>query len=124
MNTEKDLRVSILLDYYAPMLTDKQKDVIDLYYNEDLSLSEIAEHEGITRQGVRDSIKRGEQTLYDMEEKFHLAERSVRYGNMMTRIAELVEGIMSDCPTYGNPKPIMKRVENIAQLVEENKELF
>lgn len=124
MNTEKDLRVSVLLDYYAPMLTDKQKDVIDLYYNEDLSLSEIAEHEGITRQGVRDSIKRGEQTLYDMEEKFHLAERSVRYGNMINRIAELAEGIRNDCPTYGNPKPIIKRAENIAQLVEENKDLF
>ena len=124
MNTEKDLRVSVLLDYYAPMLTDKQRDVIDLYYNEDLSLSEIAEHEGITRQGVRDSIKRGEQTLYEMEEKFRLAERSEKYGSMMERIAELAEGIITDCPTYGSPKPIMKRAENIAELVEENKELF
>ena len=124
MNTEKDLRVSILLDYYAPMLTDKQRDVIDLYYNEDLSLSEIAEHEGITRQGVRDSIKRGEQTLYEMEEKFRLAERSEKYGSMMERIAELAEGIRTDCHTYGNPKPILKRAENIAELVEENKELF
>ena len=124
MNTEKDLRVSVLLDYYAPMLTDKQRDVIDLYYNEDLSLSEIAEHEGITRQGVRDSIKRGEQTLYEMEEKFHLAERSRQYGEMMSRIAELAEGILTDSGMYGNPKPIMKRAENIAQLAEENKDLF
>ena len=124
MNTEKDLRVSVLLDYYAPMLTDKQRDVIDLYYNEDLSLSEIAEHEGITRQGVRDSIKRGEQTLYEMEEKFHLAERSEKYNNMIERIAELADGIKTDCGMYGNPKPIMKRAENIADLVEENKDLF
>ena len=124
MNTEKDLRVSVLLDYYAPMLTDKQRDVIDLYYNEDLSLSEIAEHEGITRQGVRDSIKRGEQTLYEMEEKFRLAERSEKYNNMIERIAELAEGIKTDCAMYGYPKPIIKRAENIAELVEENKELF
>lgn len=124
MNTEKDLRVSILLDYYAPMLTEKQRDVIDLYYNEDLSLSEIAEHEAITRQGVRDSIKRGEQTLYDMEEKFHLAERSEKFGAVMNEIAELAAGIKNDCGMYGSPKPIVKRAENIAKLAEDNKDLF
>lgn len=124
MNSEKDLRVSVLLDYYSPMLTDKQRDVIDLYYNEDLSLSEIAEHEAITRQGVRDSIKRGEQTLYEMEEKFRLAERSEKYGAVISEIAELAAGIKTDCALYGNPKPILKRAENIAQLAEDNKELF
>ena len=59
----KDLHVSVLLDYYGAMLTEKQREVVDLYYNEDLSLAEIAEIAGITRQGVRDSIKRGEMTL-------------------------------------------------------------
>ena len=56
----KDLNIALLFDFYGEMLTEKQKDVIDLYYNEDLSLAEIAEHEGISRQGVRDNIKRGE----------------------------------------------------------------
>ena len=56
----KNLAISDLLDLYGPMLTDKQRDVIELYYNQDLSLAEIAEHEQITRQGVRDNIKRGE----------------------------------------------------------------
>lgn len=124
MNIEKDLRVAILLDYYAPMLTEKQRDVIDLYYNEDLSLSEIAEHEAITRQGVRDSIKRGEQTLYDMEEKFHLAERSEKFSAVMNEIAELAAGIKADCGMYGSPKPIVKRAESIAKLAEDNKDLF
>lgn len=124
MNIEKDLRVAILLDYYAPMLTEKQRDVIDLYYNEDLSLSEIAEHEAITRQGVRDSIKRGEQTLYDMEEKFHLAERSEKFSAVINEIAELAAGIKTDCGMYGSPKPIVKRAENIAKLAEDNKDLF
>ena len=58
MNSGKNLKVALLLDYYSAMLTDKQRDLIDLYYNEDLSLAEIAEHESITRQGVRDGIKR------------------------------------------------------------------
>ena len=57
---EKNLEVAYLLDYYGGMLTEKQREVVDLYYNEDLSLAEISEHAGITRQGVRDSIKRGE----------------------------------------------------------------
>ena len=124
MNPEKDLRISVLLDYYAPMLTDKQKDVIDLYYNEDLSLSEIAEHENITRQGVRDSIKRGEQTLYEMEEKFRLAERSRKYYDMMEEITQLAADIKRECSYFGSPKSIIKRAESIEQLAETNKELF
>lgn len=124
MNTEKNLRVSVLLDYYAPMLTDKQKDVIDLYYNEDLSLSEIAEHENITRQGVRDSIKRGEQTLFEMEDKFHLAERSEKYFAVMEEISELAGEIKNECVYCGNPKAIVKRAEYLKQLAEDNKELF
>ena len=71
----KNLAISDLLDLYGPMLTDKQRDVIELYYNQDLSLAEIAEHEQITRQGVRDNIKRGEAFLLEMEEKLHFAEK-------------------------------------------------
>ena len=71
----KNLAISDLLDLYGPMLTDKQRDVIELYYNQDLSLAEIAEHEQITRQGVRDNIKRGEAFLLEMEEKLRFAEK-------------------------------------------------
>ena len=124
MNSEKDLRVSILLDYYSPMLTDKQKDVIDLYYNEDLSLSEIAEHENITRQGVRDSIKRGEQTLYDMEENFHLVQRSEKYSTLIEEIIRLADEIKKECAYGGNPKSVARRAEAIEELAEANKELF
>ena len=52
----KNLEISYLLDFYSEMLTQKQREVIEYYYNDDLSLSEIAMNEGITRQGVRDSI--------------------------------------------------------------------
>ena len=124
MNSEKDLRVSVLLDYYSPMLTDKQNDVIDLYYNEDLSLSEIAEHENITRQGVRDSIKRGEQTLYEMEEKFHLVQRSEKYYAMIEDIIKLASEIKRECAYGGNTNSITRRAEAIEKLAEENKELF
>ncbi len=71
----KDFRISLLLDYYGPLITEKQRSLLDLYYNEDLSLAEIAQNEGITRQGVRDSIKKAEAALNALEEKLHLADR-------------------------------------------------
>ena len=71
----KDLRLIMLFDFYGEILTEKQQDVIDYYYNDDLSLAEISEHLGITRQGVRDSIKRAEATLLEMEDKLGLAKR-------------------------------------------------
>ncbi len=63
----KDLEISVLLDYYGAMLTEKQREVADWYYNKDLSLAEIAEHTGITRQGVRDAIKRAEIQLDNVD---------------------------------------------------------
>ena len=72
---DKDLRISVLLDHYGAMLTDKQREVIDLYYNDDLSLSEIAENYGISRQGVRDVIVRAEAAMDEIEEKTHLIRR-------------------------------------------------
>ena len=71
----KDMNISLLFDFYGEILTEKQQDVIDYYYNDDLSLAEISEHLGITRQGVCDSIKRAEATLTKMEEKLGLAKR-------------------------------------------------
>lgn len=71
----KNLEISFLFDFYGDMLTDKQRDMFDYYYNDDLSLAEIAENEGITRQGVRDSIKRAESQLLEMEDRLGLARR-------------------------------------------------
>ena len=65
----KDLSISALLDFYGPFLSEKQRNLLHHYYNEDLSLSEIAENEAITRQGVRDLVKRGELQLKKFEEE-------------------------------------------------------
>lgn len=70
---EKNLSITLLLDFYGEILTRKQREVMELYYNDDLSLAEIAAQADITRQGVRDCIKRGEATLSEMEEKLRLA---------------------------------------------------
>ncbi len=71
----KDLSISMLMDFYGELLTPKQRDALDLYYNQDFSLAEIAQHMDISRQGVRDFIKRGEKQLEDLENALGLARR-------------------------------------------------
>lgn len=66
-----DYKISALIDCYGSLLSKKQKSIIEQYYNEDLSLSEIAENENITRQGVSDSIKRTESMLINFEQKLN-----------------------------------------------------
>ena len=72
---EKNLEIGYLLDFYGEILPERKRDIMDLYYNDDLSLSEIAEQMGITRQAVRDSIKKTEQELFFYEEKLGLRRR-------------------------------------------------
>lgn len=72
---EKNLRYSALLSLYGALLTDKQLDTMEYYYDDDLSLGEIAENTGISRQGVRDFIKRAEELLDSFEEKLGLYEK-------------------------------------------------
>ncbi len=89
----KNLEVSFLLDFYGEMLTKKQHDFLVYYYDEDLSLSEIAENEGITRQGVRDAIKRAESQLFDMESRLGLAKRFTEMKKGLEEIKECAEKI-------------------------------
>ncbi len=88
---KKNLQISILLDFYKEMLTEKQTDAIDLYYNQDLSLSEISEHLNITRQGVRDSIKRGEKLLLELEEKLRLVGRFRHIQDKIDKIDHIIQ---------------------------------
>ena len=67
-------RMTMLFDFYGEILTERQKEFFDLYYNEDLSLGEIAENSGITRQGVWDGLKKAEAILRDAEARLNLYE--------------------------------------------------
>ena len=68
-------RMTMLFDFYGELLTDRQKEFFDLYYNEDLSLAEIAENAGISRQGVRDVIVRAESAMQEIEDKTGIIKR-------------------------------------------------
>lgn len=82
----KDLNITILLDVYGQLLTEKQRFAVDLYYNEDLSLAEIADEIDISRQGVRESIKQGEKHLFEYEEKLGVVKR---FKNISSQLEEL-----------------------------------
>lgn len=89
----KNLEVSFLLDFYGEMLTRKQHDFLVYYYDEDLSLSEIAENEGITRQGVRDAIKRAENQLFEMESRLGLAAKFEELKKGLAEIEQCADNI-------------------------------
>ena len=86
-------RMALLYDFYGDMLTDRQKEFYDLYYNEDLSLAEIAENYGITRQGVRDVIVRAEAVLTELEDKTGIVRRFLRMKDQFARMEEDVAAI-------------------------------
>ena len=90
----KDFEMGYLLDFYGEVLTPKQREMLRQYYNDDLSLSEIGENFGITRQGARDAIKHGETTLKELEEKVGFA---ARYRRVQQKLEEL-EQLVIDAP--------------------------
>ena len=92
---EKNLNISLLLDFYGDILSERQQNMLDMYYNEDCSLSEIAENFSISRQGVRSVLKKGETILIEMEEKLQLATRFLKMRNKSTEIASELELINS-----------------------------
>ncbi len=85
---DKKVHMALLFDFYGDLLTEKQRRLFDLYHNDDLSLSEIAELEGISRQGVRDGLVRAENLLQETEEKTGIIRR---YMELQSDIS-LVEG--------------------------------
>ena len=135
-----DPRISMLLDIYGPLLTQKERDALDLYYNEDLSLREIADNEAaerlaqseagetggeagetcclsgktrrltITRQGVRDAIKRAETKLLDWEERLGLAEKADR----LSELGDMLEGQAKKLEAFSAKHGKLRELEEIA----------
>ena len=90
---DKNVRICLLFSFYRNMLTKRQIDCVDLYYNEDLSLAEISELLGITRQGVRDNIKRAEHTMNDTEERLGLVSKFLGISEKLARIDDIIREI-------------------------------
>ena len=103
--------MALLFDYYGELLTEKQKTYFDLYYNQDFSLAEIAEEEGISRQGVHDTLMRTELALRKFEEKTGIVARAMERRNALQTIAKAARQ-MSD---KALAKTILDAVDSIKE---------
>ncbi len=97
----KNLDYALLLEAYGSMLTEKQQGVMELYYWEDLSLGEISQAHGITRQAVRDSIKRSEQILSSFEDKLGLAEKIMKCKDIYSEISDVAQKLSEEGESDG-----------------------
>ncbi|ADG82897.1 putative helix-turn-helix protein YlxM/p13 family protein [Thermincola ferriacetica] len=82
--------ISLLLDFYGPLLTDKQFAYMEMYYNNDLSLGEIAEEHSVSRQAVYDIIKRGEKILEEYENKLGLVKKFNKEREKLNQVAKII----------------------------------
>lgn len=96
MYKDKAINVSLLLDFYGELLPEHQREAMEWYYNDDMSLSEIAENIGISRQGVRDRIVKGEKALSDWEEKLGLIARFSLISEDIERIRQCAQSIQNE----------------------------
>ena len=111
----KDLSISLLMDFYGQLLTDKQLTALEFYYNDDLSLAEIAQEMNISRQGVRDFIKRGEKQLDDFEQKLGLAGRFEKIKNNIEQIDFLLDAFASNKDLKGELSDLKKLTSQVME---------
>ena len=115
----KNLKISLLLDFYGAILTEKQRESLELYYNEDLSLAEIAEIAQISRQGVRDNIKRGESILLEMEEKLGFFNKYSDLDEVMEQLTNLAENIKDVNSIHFKSREVLDFCNDIITITKE-----
>ena len=129
INLDEKQKISQLIDVYGGLLTDRQRDFLDLHYNEDLSYGEIAESENISRQAVHDTIQHGKTAILHFEEHLGLLTRQENkeapapgFNNKSEINKELNEilHLLKDDIIY-NVNPLRKKIRRVKELVEESR---
>lgn len=120
----KDLKFADLIVVYGGMLTEKQRDVLELYYDEDLSLGEIAENLSISRQGVRDSIKRGEETLEQLEEQLGLMKKQQAFSELMEDLTKQAQLLCKSLSSGSIPLLVKQNAQTLLNTIESNSDIF
>lgn len=99
---EEKIKISMLCQTYGKLLTEKQYELLDDYYNKDLSLSEIAQNNDITRQAVRDNLKKGEAKLFEYEEKLEIMKKISIQEEIIKEIEKEIKNLDIDSKTQKN----------------------
>ncbi len=115
---EKDLKIPLLLDVYGAILTERKREMMEYYYYEDYSLAEISEVTGISRQGVRDSLKKTVAELHELEDKLHMAERLQLYETCIERASDILSSAR-DLLSEGETKNQLNAVLSILKAAED-----
>lgn len=110
------VKLSMLLEIYKNLITQKQREVLNLYYNEDLSLAEIAETFNISRQAVRDNIKSGEKNLLEYESKMKLLYKREKNLDLIQKLGEEINLLEKNKTSF---KAVKQAYEKIKKSMEE-----
>lgn len=116
---EKTLEISLLYDFYGELLTQRQKSILQYYYEDNYTLGEIAEETGISRQAVHDAVHKAERSLHSYEEKLGFLRRFRQKEADIGKAQEAIDQIMAD---YSENKDILDKlmsVRNILSSLEE-----
>lgn len=116
MKVNEILEQALLYDFYGELLTDHQKEIYEQFVLEDLSLSEIAQDAGISRQGVHDLVKRCQKILEGYEQKLHLVERFLSIKEKVHEMEDLLEQYEK---TEQNPEEMIAKIRKISGLIIE-----
>lgn len=108
---QKSLEIGYLLDFYGEMLNERRRTVLDMYYNEDMSLSEIADALGITRQGARDLIKKAGDELLLFEEKLGMAKKF----RLLCECTDRAEAIINESKNDTSLLEILSEIRSIIE---------
>ncbi|HWR38657.1 MAG TPA: YlxM family DNA-binding protein [Patescibacteria group bacterium] len=117
---DKVLRITQLLDFYSALLTEKQRQVLEMHYQDDWSLAEISDSFGVSRQAVHDILRRAEQVLEEYEIKLALVDRHERQKETLRQ----VHGLLSQLPaSVQELTPFHQALGKLGQLLEDSPEV-
>lgn len=114
---EKTVRMSLLFDFYGQLLTERQQEFFSLYYDDDLSLGEIASQYGVSRQAVYDILKRSTQALEEFEAKLALVEGYTKRQSSLAQLDALLASLMDELASLDVPASVREKVQRARELV-------
>lgn len=116
---EKTIEISMLYDFYSQLLTEKQQEMIDLYYNQDFSLGEIAEVFEVSRQAVYDTLKRTEKILYEYEDKLKLVQLFAKRSEAIEKVLKGVIRLEEKLQQEASKNEVKAHLEDIKGLLSD-----